>query len=62
MLIDQFRDVKPDCTTRVSRKFNLGSPEPLAISPCLGRAIDRGPALAIMLVGVFWTSIGLALL
>ena len=32
------------------------------IGPFLGRAIDRGPARAIMLTGVVWTAIGLALL
>lgn len=32
------------------------------IGPFLGRAIDRGPARAIMLTGVVWTALGLALL
>ena len=32
------------------------------IGPFLGRAIDRGPARAIMLGGVLWTALGLAAL
>ncbi len=32
------------------------------IGPFLGRAIDRGPARALMLAGVVWTAMGLAVL